>query len=238
MVAAMRVMTQTAILGDRCMFPKKRTALLCMTGIAGIVDGRADQLKIIIAAVWIMTVSTGHLPKTKRVTAVSESFRTGAGMAGKTYLLLCQFIQYRIPCYMHRVATDTGHAFCIMHAALPGQHDAIGVTRRANFILRFHRGIGVKCNRGRQAGAVFLLLAVGRTRAVAGFTIVTALCERRICCAADSHRRQEYFMRLQIPAFLVTIHALPGALGVLVRGAGIFIGDSQVKVTNHYKEND
>jgi hypothetical protein len=45
-------------------------------------------------------------------------------------------------------------------------------------------------------------------------------------------------MRLQIPAFPVTSHALPGTLGVLVRGAGIFIGDSRVKETKQYKEND
>ena len=65
-----------------------------------------------------------------------------------------------------------------MHAALPGQHHAAGVAGRANFILCFHRGISIECNRRRQAGAVFLLLEVGRARTMAGFTIVIALGER------------------------------------------------------------
>ncbi len=149
-----------------------------MTGIAGIVDSGADQLKIVIAVVRIMTISTGHFPKTKRVTAVSENFCTATGMTGKTHILLCQFVQYRILFYMYRVATCAGHSFFIVHAALPGQHHAAGVAGRANFILCFHRGVGVECNRGRQAGTVFLLLAVGRARTMAGFTIVIALGER------------------------------------------------------------
>jgi hypothetical protein len=115
-----------------------------MTGVTGIVNRGADQLKIVVAIVRVMTVSTGHFPKTKWVTAASESLSTGSGVTGKTHILLCQVIQYRILFYVYCMATDAGNCFFLVHASLPGQGDAVGVTRQANFILYFHRVIGVE----------------------------------------------------------------------------------------------
>jgi hypothetical protein len=115
-----------------------------MTGVTRIIDSGADQLKIVIAIVRTMAISAGHFPKTKWMTAASECFRTGTGMTGKTHILLCQLIQHRILLNMYRMATDAGHLFFLVHASLPGQHDAIGMTRHANFILCFYRGIGAK----------------------------------------------------------------------------------------------
>ena len=48
MVAAMRVVTEAAVLGHRCVFPQVGAALLGMTGIAGIVDGRTGQRKSLL----------------------------------------------------------------------------------------------------------------------------------------------------------------------------------------------
>jgi hypothetical protein len=61
-----RLMTSGAVLQDRRVFPKKRSAPFSMTCVAVFIDARLHELRWIRRSVRIMTVGTGHLSFSKR----------------------------------------------------------------------------------------------------------------------------------------------------------------------------
>ena len=63
---AVRLMTSRAILKDRRVFPKKRSAPLGVTGVTVFIDTRLHQLRWMRRSVRIMTVGTGDLSFSKR----------------------------------------------------------------------------------------------------------------------------------------------------------------------------
>ena len=134
MIATMRVVAQGTIFRNRCVFPKEWTTFLCMAGVTGIVSGGLGQKKIVIAVVWVVAITAGHLAKSKRMTTGPEGFRAGALMTGKTPFLLRKFVKNRVPLGMHDMAVCTGHLFFIMHATRPMHSKIVSVTGHANLI--------------------------------------------------------------------------------------------------------
>ena len=208
----MRIMAKGTVFRNRCMFPQKWATFLGVAGVAGIVDCRAGQEKVVGAIVRIVTIGTGHLTKSKWMATGPESFRAGTGMACKTFFLLSQLIHYRIPLCVHLVTTGAGNLFLIVHTAYPMDHVAVTMTGKAYFILRTGRGSSSERNLWGQTCAIFLFLSVRRTWTVTGFTIVGTISKWRFFCATDTHRSQENLVCCRILAFTMTGHALPGAL--------------------------
>ena len=80
MVTAVRVVAQGAVFGNGRVLPQERAALLGMTAVTGIVQIGIDQQRVVTSIVRVVAIGAGHLTKTQWVGAVSECFRTGAGM--------------------------------------------------------------------------------------------------------------------------------------------------------------
>lgn len=238
MITAMRVVAQAAVFGNRRVFPQEGATFFSVAVKTGVVDRRTGQQSVVVTIMGVMAVRAGHFPEPERMAAAPVGFRAGPLMAGKTHILLCQLVHHRITLLMHLVATRAGHLLFFVHAACPGQGDAVIVTGRADFIHRIHRGFGIECYRGRQACAVVLFFTVGCAWTMTGLTIVAALCEWRVFCATDPHRGQEYFVRLQVPALPVTAHALPGAIRIFTHGFDVFISGRWVGESYQTQKDD
>lgn len=64
MIAAMRPVTQGAVFAGRGMFPQERSALVVVTVVASLINGRSLQQKVIAAVVRIMATAAAHFTKT------------------------------------------------------------------------------------------------------------------------------------------------------------------------------
>ena len=67
MVAAMSLVTERTLLGDRRVLPKVGTALFSMAGVAIVIDVVGIEQKIAVAVVHVMAVAAGHLAKPQRM---------------------------------------------------------------------------------------------------------------------------------------------------------------------------
>ncbi len=173
-VAAMRVMAQSAVLRGRRMFPQKRATFFRMACVTGVVDRVLRQLKIIETAVRIVTAGAGHLAEAQRVTAGLVRLRPGPWMAAITGLLLGFRVEHRIPLDMHLVARRTRQFLFLVSAADPAHPAMVGMAAQANLVLFLDGRFDVLAEHPHWRGVLAARLSFVRTAGpVACFTLGT-----------------------------------------------------------------
>lgn len=100
----MWVMAVAAILADRCMFPKIRSALLRMATETRVIRGLPRKLTNVAFSMRAVTTATTHFAVENRVSVWFHRLRTLLLMTVKTHLGLGRRNQYRIFCSVARVA--------------------------------------------------------------------------------------------------------------------------------------
>ena len=116
---AVGIMTGSAVLADRLMFPEKRPAFFGMAGRAGLIDGAAGQHPGGRRAVGVMAIIAGHQAFSYRVVAAPIKLRSLFEMTGKTNRLVTQLIQHGGLAGMHGVAGDTSQVRGLVFTGRP-----------------------------------------------------------------------------------------------------------------------
>jgi len=95
-IASMRPVTQCAVFTGRCVLPKEGPALFRVAGVAGFVDGRFLQQKVVGTVVRVMATTATHFSESKGVAAGFESISSALLVAVKTGFLLGQGVEHPV----------------------------------------------------------------------------------------------------------------------------------------------
>ena len=120
-------MADGAVFGSRLVFPQERTALVGMTGVAGLVDGIANQIALAGGAMRVVATRAAHLAFAQRMT--EGLGQTGALIlvAGQADVGLSGLVEDRILRHMRRMATHARDVLHLVLAALP-MHQLLAVV--------------------------------------------------------------------------------------------------------------
>jgi hypothetical protein len=181
-VAAVRPVTERAILGCRRMLPQEWAALFRVAEIAGLVDGRLAQQRVIVAVVRVVTAGAGHAAEPQWMVAGAVDVSLALLVATETGLLLCQRIEDAVPAAVDLVAGRAGQVLGFVRAPEPAQPAVTLVALQANCILfGCRRGSALtEHDHGLYIAAPTLGSGMILARAVAGFALQLPEWRRRV----------------------------------------------------------
>ena len=185
---SMRVVADGAVLGDRLVRAQERTALVHMAGVAGVVDAVADHQVRADRAVGVMAVRAGHLALGNGVVRGAADLGALRLVAVEAHFGLSALIAYRIMTRVHLMARRATNLARGVDATRPVNSRFALVTTEANRALLGHRVLGTGPERHR-GGELQGLVRVGRTRAMAGLTLL--VCEGRAGVVLDRMPRAQ-----------------------------------------------
>jgi len=134
-----RRMAQVAILGHRCVLPQKRTSLVSVAGVAGLIERRALQQCGRACPVGLVTVAAIQLTKPHRMIRGFEKLGTLLQVALETYLRLSHPVEHGIMRRMDGVAVGTGYLGGLVWTSLPPDVVVILMAFETHAVLRLHR---------------------------------------------------------------------------------------------------
>ena len=108
-----------AIIDNRTVFPEKRTALLGVAGVAGLVDRVLDEELRSRRSVRVVTIRAHHFADEYRMRRNAMDLRALRLVADETDIRLSKFGEDRVVGRMDRMAVTAGHTAALMLASGP-----------------------------------------------------------------------------------------------------------------------